>query len=134
MATIIIIDDEEGLRKMLRHSLENLGHVIHEAPDGRRGVELVKSHSPDLIITDILMPEQEGLETIRLVRRSAPDIPIIAISGGGRTARMDFLEVAQEFGANATVSKPFRPREFVQLVERLLGDRPQSDATTGASV
>lgn len=125
MSRIVVIDDEDGVRDMLRRVLEQAGHQVFDAPDGKRGLELVRVHAPDLVITDILMPEQEGLETIRIIRRTAIDTPIVAISGGGRTARMDFLEVALEFGANATLAKPFRPRELVGVVDKLLAHQSQ---------
>lgn len=122
MATILVIDDEAGIRSLVRSTLERVGHRVVEAADGRIGVQLAASETPDLIVTDMLMPEQEGLETIRELRRRGIRAPIIAMSGGGRTARMDFLNVAREFGANVVLKKPFRPARLTEITARLLGE------------
>ena len=84
MARILIIDDEDDLRATLRQMLEQDGHEVSEAANGAHGLELYEKDSPDLIITDVIMPKKEGVETIIALHRSAPNLPIIAISGGGR--------------------------------------------------
>ncbi|MCH8809524.1 MAG: response regulator, partial [Proteobacteria bacterium] len=91
MARILIIDDEDELRSMLRQMLEQAGHEVTEAVNGAEGIRLYEQDRPDLIITDIIMPEKEGVETIIALRRADPDLPIIAISGGGRLDATDFL-------------------------------------------
>ena len=104
------------LSEMLR--LE--GHEVVTAPNGVRALEEVRQHLFDLIITDLIMPEKEGLETITDIRRSFGDIPIIAISGGGRIGPRDYLETARHIGADATLAKPFARRELISAVDALL--------------
>jgi CheY-like chemotaxis protein len=120
MALILVIDDEEFVRDMLQQMLEAEGHSVVEAPNGAAGLRLLREHKPALVITDILMPEKEGIETIRELRKVAPHVKIIAISGGGRMSRIDLLAVAQSFGAAGTLAKPFERRELIDTVRAVL--------------
>jgi DNA-binding response OmpR family regulator len=120
MARILVIDDEAPVRNMLRQMLEKEGYEVVEAPDGAIGMRLFHEQSIDLIITDILMPEKEGIETILELRKSAPQVKIIAISGGGRTVKLDVLPIAQSFGAARTLAKPFERRELLEAVRAVL--------------
>jgi CheY-like chemotaxis protein len=120
MAHVLIIDDEDMVRLVLRLCLEEAGHTVSEAENGRQGVGLLRARSSDLVITDLIMPEKEGVETIAEIRRSHPHIPIIAISGGGRIGAKDFLNVAAAVGADRTLPKPFTPEEVMEVVEALL--------------
>lgn len=119
MAKILVIDDEPLVLKTIRLVLEQAGHDIHEAPNGRVGMESLAAESFDLVITDILMPDQEGLETISGMRRDNGDIKILAMSGGGRTGNHDFLQIARKLGADATIKKPFDPDLLVAQVAEL---------------
>jgi CheY-like chemotaxis protein len=122
MAKIIVIDDEPGMRRATRRALQGAGHAVFAYPDGSGAVAQLERETADLLITDIFMPEMEGLETIRRVRDLRPAMPIVAISGvsfeGG-----DYLRIAERFGAVATLKKPFRPAELLSLVEEILGRR-----------
>lgn len=120
MPRILIIDDEEEMRSMLRQMLEQAGYDVQEAADGAQGIELCNATMPDLIITDIIMPEKEGVETIISLHRDEPDLPIIAISGGGRLAATDFLSMAKKFGARHALSKPFRREQLLDAVHDCL--------------
>ncbi len=120
MARILIIDEEEQVRRYLRKILEAQGHEVVAASDGKLGIELCREEPTDLIITDIFMPEKEGLETIRELRRDYPDVKIIAISGGGRTGNLDFLPLAEKFGALRTLDKPFTRQEMLDAVQEVL--------------
>jgi CheY-like chemotaxis protein len=120
MALILVIDDEEFVRDMLRQMLEAEGHSVVEAPNGAAGLRLLHEQKPALVITDILMPEKEGIETIRELRKVAPHVKIIAISGGGRMSRIDLLAVAQSFGAAGALAKPFERRELIDTVRSVL--------------
>lgn len=122
MQRVLVIDDEPALRKLMRRVLETSGFAVLEADNGRTGMTLVEKEHPDAVVCDILMPEKEGVETIRDIRRLYPEVKILAISGGGSTHNFKFLDVAQKFGAHATMSKPFRPAAFAAAISTLLAD------------
>ena len=98
MARILVIDDEELARFTLREILEAAGHEVVEAANGNEGTAFQRANPCDIVITDMIMPEKEGLETIVELKGEYPDLKIIAISGGGRTRNLDFLKLAGEFG------------------------------------
>lgn len=120
MALILVIDDEEGMRALLRNFLEREGHKVLEAPDGMAGIRLYQENRPDLVITDIFMPEKEGTQTILELRKNNPNVKIIAISGGELAARIDVLGTAKIFGALRVLAKPFRLEDMRQAVKELL--------------
>ncbi len=120
MARIVLIDDDEDVRRTLVRMLETAGHEVHEAADGSSGLELCLEVDPQLVITDILMPEKEGIETIMTLKRDRPALKIIAISGGGRSGGMDFLDMARSLGADEVLQKPFRRAELLDLMTRVL--------------
>ncbi|WP_299982521.1 response regulator [Desulfobacula sp.] len=99
MKQILIIDDEAPIRKMLRILLEKNDYAVIDAQDGSQGVKLFKEHKPDLIITDLIMPEKEGLETIIEIKKLNLDTKIIAISGGGVVGPETYLDLAKNLGA-----------------------------------
>lgn len=120
MVRILVIDDEAQARDVLRQMLEKAGYEVVEAPEGAEGLQLHREHPVDLIITDILMPGKEGIETILALRKSALKVKIIAISGGGRMNKLDLLAVAREFGAVRTLAKPFTRHELLVAVQEAL--------------
>ena len=120
MARILVIDDEELVRFTLKQALQKAGHEVVEAADGNDGITFIKRSRFDLIITDIIMPEKEGIETIVELRRDDPDLKIIAISGGGRTGNTDYLELAQKLGAQQVLQKPFARQELLDAVQETL--------------
>lgn len=117
MALILVIEDNTQLRRTLVRTLTAAGHDVRDAADGVKGLKLFAESSAALIITDIVMPEKEGIETIRQLRQRAPDLPIIAISGGGR---LDYLGFAKELGATATLTKPFGAEQLLTAVTEAL--------------
>jgi two-component system, OmpR family, response regulator CpxR len=119
MATILVIDDDAAMRRLILRVLRARGHELLEAENGADGIARMQDGKPDLIITDILMPQKEGIETIREVLGQSPNTKIIAISGGGSQNLM-FLDAAKAFGAHAALAKPFRPEELVETVDRVL--------------
>src|SRR5512133_2949887 len=125
MAKILVFDDEPSILLMLKKMLEKAGHDVDVALNGREGLEMFEKNKPDLLITDIIMPEKEGLETIFELRRKYPDLKIIAISGGGRIGPDGYLPGAKLLGANAVFTKPLVPKEFVQAVSDLLGQKKE---------
>lgn len=120
MAKILIIDDDIAVRETISQLLEDDGHVVFVAEDGRRGLKAFRSEQPDLVVTDIIMPEKEGIQTIIEIRTERPDAKIIAISGGGRIGNTDFLKIARQIGAREIMTKPFEPDDFLACVTRCL--------------
>lgn len=106
MASILLIDDDPQIRDLFTESLSAAGHQVITAPDGAAGMAAYRKGPCDLVITDIVMPNQEGLETIRSLRREDPDIPIIAISGGGHLPPDLYLQAANVLGATRILEKP----------------------------
>lgn len=127
MARILIIEDDDEVRQLLGSLLARSGHEVVEAVDGRDGIHRFRTDPADLVITDLIMPRKEGLETIVELRREHPDLRIIAISGGSRDGRENYLNAAQLCGASLIFSKPFDNRDLLAAVDRLLG----SAETTG---
>ena len=117
---ILVIDDDEDFRSMLRTALEQDGYAVEEARNGREGLQRYVIAPTDVVITDLLMPEQEGLETIRALRQMNPQVKIIAISGGGRTGNLNFLPLASMFGALRTLQKPFTLQQLHDVVREVV--------------
>jgi len=107
MTSILLIDDNEEFSRLMQIGLERIGHEVTIAFDGDEGLKALRSRSFDIVITDIIMPGREGLETIIEVKRLHPDMPILAISGGGITGKTAFLEAAKKLGAADALQKPF---------------------------
>lgn len=124
MAKILVIDDEKLSRITVRKILEQSGHKVFEAASGNDGIASFRSQQAgqpfDVVITDIIMPDKEGVETIMDLRRLSAKIPIIAMSGGGRTGNLDFLKLAEQRGANSVLAKPFSPEELLSTVAGLI--------------
>lgn len=120
MARIIVIDDEESIQILLRKILERAGHSIEVASNGKIGLEIQQKNPADIIITDLFMPEKEGLETIMELHRDFPGVKIVAMSGGDRKGNMDFLGMTEKLGAHRTLKKPFSMNDVVEVVESLL--------------
>jgi DNA-binding response OmpR family regulator len=126
MARILVIDDDPTIRSLCTLALTNSGHEVVTAPDGRDGLSLLGRNAFDLVVTDLVMPDQEGISTIRSIRGMARDLPILAISGsaGGEARGVDYLKLALSLGAQAGLRKPFSPRQLTGAVEALLRDGP----------
>jgi CheY-like chemotaxis protein len=120
MKKILIIDDNEMVRSTIARLLELAGYETVTADNGSEGLVRMREDCPDLIITDIIMPVKEGIETIREILIERPSAKIIAISGGGRHANMDFLGAARTLGAIDVIEKPFEPEDLVTRVARCL--------------
>ena len=120
MSAILVIDDDASVREVVSEMLRMEGHDVAIAENGREAIELLSRRRFDLVITDLIMPEKEGIETISEIRRTDQDIPIVAISGGGRLGPGDYLETARFIGADATLAKPFARQELLATIESLL--------------
>lgn len=120
MTTILVIEDDSEYRTMLRDMLELDGYRVIEAEDGEVGLRLYQEKKPDLTITDLIMPNKEGIELIMDLRSEFPDAKIIATSGGGRADPDIFLRAAKNLGAKCVLRKPFKRKKLLATIEECL--------------
>jgi DNA-binding response OmpR family regulator len=128
MARVLIIDDDAPTRDVLRQLLNRDGYETIEAGDGHAGVQCSQVAFLDVIILDMLLPDQNGLEVIRALRQVNPAVPIIAISGRGHTGTLDFLHGAEMLGAQRTFQKPFHLQELLKAVHDLTPGKGREDS------
>lgn len=128
MAQILLIDDDDLLRGVVAKALAYAGHTVVQARDGQQGVELSRVTAADIVITDLVMPVQEGVETIVQLRREHPGLPIIAISGGVSNSDL-YLEIAKKIGAKRVLPKPFTPQELIAVINEVLADTKAKPST-----
>jgi two-component system response regulator (stage 0 sporulation protein F) len=121
MGKILVIEDDELMREMLVEMLSREGYETVSAENGYVGLSVIKKESFDLVITDIVMPEKEGLEIILTIRKSQ-NIPIIAVSGGGKNLPMNYLKAAEKFGADFSFTKPIDRKAFLAAVRDCLAN------------
>lgn len=118
MASVLVVDDEEPIRRLMRHALEQADFVVYEAADGNAALTQYRAMPTDLVIMDILMPGQDGLESILHLRKEFPLAKVIAITGGHELIGvLNYLEVAKMLGARRTLHKPFDLKELVDAAE-----------------
>jgi DNA-binding NtrC family response regulator len=120
MSQILVIDDDERFRSMLRQMLSRAGYTVKEAINGKQGKKICQQEPFDVVITDIIMPEKEGLETIIELRREFPDIKVIAVSGGGMLYPDKYLHTAQLLGAHMILAKPLERDKLLDAIRLLL--------------
>ncbi len=120
MACILVVDDDTQIREMLRQMLEMEEYEVLEAANGKEAINLLDDHRVDLVITDLIMPEKEGIETIRDMRKRFPDIRIIAMSGGGVIGPESYLKIAKSLGATKTFVKPIERRVLLDGIREVL--------------
>ena len=119
-ATICVIDDDGAVRRTLCNHLQSAGYLTLEASNGADGIKAVQQGHPQLAVVDIIMPDQEGLSTIKELKQKSPQTRILAVSGGGLGDANRYLHFATQLGADDTLVKPFRQKEFLERIERLL--------------
>jgi DNA-binding response OmpR family regulator len=124
MRRVLVVDDNSQLRRAVGTALTRDGYEVTEAADGAAALVAMHANPADLVLTDIVMPGREGVETIFALRERWPDVPIVAMSGGGRISGTDYLATARLAGASSTLAKPFRIAELLQLVRQLLVEPP----------
>jgi YesN/AraC family two-component response regulator len=124
-ASILVVDDDDAVRRVLRSMLESVGYLVREAPNGKVAMREFERQPADLLITDIFMPEQEGMETIGALRRQHPSLAIIAISG---MAGDYYLKMAQFLGVRATLLKPLGMQKVLDTVQTVLEQLPSQPA------
>jgi DNA-binding response OmpR family regulator len=120
VSNILVVDDNAAVRKAVMMMLEMGGYRVAGAKDGAEAMRAFESETPDLVIVDIIMPDKDGIEIIREMRRLRPETRIIAMTGGGRFPNLDFLKMARAFGAADTVAKPIDPDDLAARVEACL--------------
>ena len=124
MTAILVVDDDRDVRDMLQRLLERAHYDVTTVEDGKQALSTFQDKRYEVVITDILMPEKEGIETIIELRKLRPDLKIIAISGGGRGDAVHYLQVAKAFGADHTMSKPFACNDMLQVIHTLMTQTP----------
>jgi len=120
MEKILLIEDDDKFRKMLSLLLQSEGYEVAEASNGRKGISTAAKEEFDLIITDIFMPDQDGLEVVQAMVKSQSRAKTLVISGGGKGGGFQYLDYAKTFGADKTMTKPFENHEFLEAVTSLL--------------
>ncbi len=129
---ILVADDDDQVRMLLKRVLVKAGYEVSEARNGNEAVRLFKQRPAALLITDLIMPDKEGIETIQEFRRNQTPVKIIAMSGGGRLDQNMYLSMAKKIGADRVLSKPFMPQELLKVVQELIV--PVSPAVAPAAV
>ena len=118
MPSILVVDDENQIRRLVRETLEQAGYRVTEASDGKEALQQYRLAPADLVIMDILMPKQDGLETTVALRREFPEAKIIVITGGSdMIGTLNFLDVAKMLGAHSTLQKPFEMKALLDTVQ-----------------
>lgn len=120
MAHILVIDDDVAIQKVFKQFLMHLDHQVETASNGKEGLFKMRKQTPDLVITDIMMPEMDGLELVQSIRDHCPSLPVIAISGGMQSSSMNFLPLAKRFGACKGFEKPIELDKLKEAVDELL--------------
>lgn len=125
MARILVVDDDGAIRGAIRRLLMLEGFEVIEAINGREAIAKYRQDPVDLVITDIWMPDKDGLEVIRELRQVTPDLPMIAMSGGSSRGQLDFLNHAEAFGACQVLQKPFKIEDLVSSVKQFVADEAE---------
>ena len=120
MTRVLIIDDEAPIRSMLKLMLERDGYEVAEAPDGMEAIRIYRQNPADLIITDLIMPNQDGIGMIIALKKEFPDVKIIAMSGGGLNKPEGYLKGAKKLGAACTLTKPIDRDEMLRAIKEVL--------------
>jgi DNA-binding response OmpR family regulator len=122
---ICLVEDDRPLRTVLARFLTQSGYEVVQAEHGRQALQVMELRPADLVITDMIMPEMDGVETIVALRREYPKVKIIAMSGGGLRSAEQYLQLAQMLGAQKTFSKPIIPQELLDTISGLIGTGTQ---------
>ena len=121
MHVILLVDDDGSLRSMLRRTLERAGYAVVEATNGRSALAALAHNTVDLVLTDVIMPDMEGIELILQLRKTRPELPVIAMSGGGVLPAGEYLQMALDMGAVSVLAKPFDSTAMLSAVAAIVG-------------
>ena len=133
MAKILLVEDDEAVRDMLTQMLTRAKHVVAGAVDGEDALKVLREFKPDIMVTDIIMPKKSGTELIEEVKRNLPDLEIIAISGGGRSDPIGYLDLSEELGASVSFAKPVDNQALMVSIDLLLLDKRLEAAAMGTA-
>lgn len=133
MSRILVIDDDKFVRASIRAVLESVGHEVFDAGDADAGILQQRANPFDIAIVDLVMPKKEGLETIRELKQDFPNLPIIAISGGGALVKKNFIQAAEAFGATTTLEKPFGGDDLLNAISSAVSGGVQPNTGTSVS-
>lgn len=125
-APIVLVDDDESLRAAMTTILTRAGFNIHSTADGEEALRFIQKNPVSLVITDLIMPQIEGIELIVRLRKARPDLKIIAVSGGGRLRPETFLDAAKSLGAWKVMTKPFSTPDLIAAIREALGQQPSA--------
>ncbi len=120
MIKILVIDDDELVKNMISSVLRKNNFEVVSASNGVEGVNVAKKVEPNIVLTDMLMPDKEGVETIIEVKQALPEVKVIAMSGGGQEKNMTFLQMAKKVGADCVLQKPFKPSDLVSMIKEMV--------------
>ena len=120
MAMILIVEDDQVVRKVVARALNEMAHDVLQAANGVEALKLYKENPTDLVITDLIMPEKDGIELIRELQEIRADVKVIAMSGGGRHGKLELLDLAEAFGAQRVLSKPIHIDDLTEAIEDVL--------------
>jgi two-component system KDP operon response regulator KdpE len=126
---VLIIDDDAALLRLMSMAFKAEGYTTVAADNGRKGIRMAGAHRPDLVVTDIVMPDIEGIGAIRVIKGAARPPKVIAISGAGRGKGADYLSWARHLGADAVLAKPFRMSELLKISKSVIAN-PSADTQT----
>ena len=124
MARVLVVDDDVLVRETVRLSLQAAKHSVRDAKNGREALDVLEREQFDLVISDIIMPDMDGIELIRTTRKLYPKCRILAMSGGGRSRNVDYLRMSRDLGSHWTLAKPFTPEQLAKAVDDALATAP----------
>lgn len=133
MTRVLIVDDEPEVCELLHEHLTDAGYEIATAANGREGLQIMSAFRPEIVFTDIYMPEMDGIELITRIRSRFPDTKIVATSGGGRVVPHTYLNQARSLGATVSIRKPISLRQVLDLVKKIAGERDAGEPTWRSS-
>jgi DNA-binding NtrC family response regulator len=132
IASILVVDDEEDVREVLQGILESADYRVTTAADGNEASKLLAAEKFSLVLTDLLMPDRDGIEVVGELRKKYPSTPVIVMSGGGRMRHVEYLKMAKTFGAHAVLEKPFKSEQLLTTIAGLLAEKKPAEKRAGS--